>query len=115
MAITIDLSEISQSLDRLRTDIHYDEARDTLNEASRRLRRVISPFQFDDDLKNTIARLKEALENAKKSLNNVRPTEAQQEAQPPFAVYNAIEADFAAINGLVADLLGLFEQRISWR
>jgi hypothetical protein len=109
--ITIELTEVSQRLDRLRTDIHFNEARDMLNEVSRRLRRVISPFQKDQELEDTIVKLRAALEAAKKALNEVRPSDPSKEADAPYVVYNAIEADLATINGLVADLLGLFEKK----
>lgn len=109
--ITIELTEVSQRLDRLETEIPFNEARDLLNEISRRLRRIISPFQNDIDLQETITALRQALDSAKKSLNDVRPTDVGQEQKAPHAVYNAIEAYFSTINSLVADLLGLFEKK----
>lgn len=110
-SITIELTEISQKLDRLRLDIPFDEARDLLTEISRRIRRVISPFQKDPDLCETITALKDTLSNAKNSLNSVRPSDPSKEIEVPHAVYYAIEGDFAAINNAVADLLGLFEKK----
>lgn len=109
--ITIDLTEISQKLDKLRTDIHFNEARDLLTEISRRLRRIVSPFQKDKELSETITALLGALSATKESLNSVRPANPEKEADAPYAVYNAIEGDFATINNIVADLLGLFEKR----
>jgi hypothetical protein len=109
--VAIELTEISQRLDILGMEIRFNEARDLLNEISRKLRRLVSPFQTDPELKETVASLKEALNSAKNSLNDVRPTEPLEEEQPPNAVYYAIEADLANINGFVADMLGLLEKK----
>jgi hypothetical protein len=109
--ITIELTEISQRLDKLGMEIQFNEARDMINELSRRLRRLISPFQDEEGLSDTIVSLKEALLGVKNSLNDVRPTDQSEDEQAPHSVYYAIEGDLATINGLVADLLGLFEKR----
>jgi hypothetical protein len=108
--ITIELTEVSQKLDKLRPNIPFNEARDMLTEISRRLRRIISPFQADPDLKCHIDTLREVLTGAKESLNSVRPTDPANE-ETPYTVYYAIESDFASINDCVADLLGLFEKK----
>jgi hypothetical protein len=109
--ITIELMEISQKLDRMRLDIHFDEARDLLTEISRRIRRIISPFQKDTGLCEPINSLREALDSAKTSLNSVRPSGSSEIPEAPHAVYYAIEGDFASISNFVADLLGLFENK----
>ena len=109
--IAIELTEVCQKLDKLRRDIHFDEARDLLTEISRKIRRFISPFQNEHGLENTITTLVEALDNAKKSLNAVRPDAAIEEAEATNAVYNAIEGDFATINNSVAALIGLLEKK----
>ena len=109
--ITIDLTEVSQKLDKLRIEIPYNEARDLLTEISRRLRRIISPFQGESDLKETLSELKTALGAAKESLNAVRPIDPSHE-DASNAVYYAVESDFATINNCVADLLGLFEKKL---
>jgi|ERR1043166_200023 hypothetical protein len=109
--ITIDLTEISQRLDRLKPDIRFSEARDLLAEITRRLRRVVSPFQKDPEVGEPIKVLLSVLTSTKTSLNAVRPADPSKESETPYAVYNAIEADFAAINNSVADLLGLFEKK----
>ena len=107
--ITIELTEISQKLDKLQPEIHFNEARDLLTESSRRLRRLIAPFQKESDLKDNIDELKAALDAAKDSLNSVRPSNREREA--PYVVYHGVEGDFATINNIVADLLGLFEKK----
>jgi len=108
--ITIELSEISQKLDKLQTGIHFNEARDMLNEITRRLRRIVSPFRKDAGLADSITSLTTALAEAKESLGSVRPVDASM-AEAPGVVYYAIEANFAEINNSVADLLGLFEKK----
>ena len=108
----IELTEISQKLDKLPQEIHFNEARDLLNEISRRLRRATSPFAKDSVFGETIAELREALDAAKVALNKVRPTDQVTTTEgAPHAVYFAVEGDFATINSIVADLLGLFEKK----
>jgi hypothetical protein len=109
--ITIELTEISQRLDKLGMEIKFNEARDLINEVSRRLRRLVSPFQSDEEFSETINTLKEALSSAKNALNDVRPEGENKDVDAPHSVYYAIEGDLATINGIVADLLGLFEKR----
>ena len=48
--ITIELTEIAQRLDKLDFELNFSEARDLLNEVSRRIRRLIAPFQDTDYL-----------------------------------------------------------------
>jgi hypothetical protein len=109
--IVIDLAEIPQRLDRLRPGITFNEARDALNEITRRVRRAVSQFKKDTDLNDTIVSLTGALSVAQTSLQAVRPENPSDEKTATYAVYNAIEADFAIINGFVADLLGLLEKK----
>jgi len=108
--VTIELSEIQPKLDKLHPAIKFDEARDLLNEITRRLRRVISPFEKDQSFSDKISVLREILDKTKESLNKVRPTDPTKE-EVPRAVYFAIESDFAAISNCVADLSGLFEKK----
>src|SRR5262245_23235861 len=53
--VTIELSEISQKLEKIQPEIRFDEARDLLSESSRRLRRAVSPFAKDSTLGPVIA------------------------------------------------------------
>ena len=73
-ATTMDLTELSQKLDRIPPELLYNEARDLLAEISRRLRRLVSPFAKDDELSAPIHALREALANAQESLKLTRPT-----------------------------------------
>lgn len=71
--ITIELSEIAQRLDKLDFDLSFSEARDLLNEVSRRLRRLIAPFQSNQDLAQQAASLKTVLDDAKAALEALHP------------------------------------------
>lgn len=109
--ITIELTEVLQKLASLEPSIEFGDAWNLLTEIQRRLRRIISPFQKDSELSETITALKEALSAASKALNSVRNYDSAKEQMAPLAVYNAIQDNFAAISNLVADLLGLFEKK----
>ncbi len=109
--IAIELTEISQRLDKLKMELMFNEARDLLSEISRRLRRVVSPFAEDESFKAAITALREALKAAQDALRSVQPTDPSQEAAVPHAVYYATQEPFALINNCVADLLGLFEKQ----
>ena len=109
--VTLELSEVSQKIDRLRPGVSFSEARDLLSEVSRRLRRAISPFSQEPDLKDAIQQLRNALTTAETSLKSVRPSTPSNETAAPDAVYFAIERDFATINNFTADLMGLCEKK----
>lgn len=109
--ITIELSEIAQRLDKLDFELSFSDARDLLNEISRRLRRLIAPFQSNSDLSGPCESLKQALDAAKKALEEVRPNEGEIVASAPNAVYFATQSHFSNISSLVAEIMGLFEKR----
>lgn len=108
--ITIELTEIAQRLDKLDFDLSFSEARDLLNEVSRRLRRLIAPFQDTDDLSEPCLNLKSALEDAKEALEEVRP-QSPEDDLPPNTIYFATQGHFSNISSLVAEIMGLFEKR----
>lgn len=109
--ITIELSEIAQRLDKLDAKLGFSEARDSLNEISRRLRRLIAPFEHGDDLKAPCTSLRESLNAARASLDNLVPQDGLIENLPPNSVYFATQGHLAVISGLVAEIMGLFEKR----
>ncbi len=109
--ITIELSEIVQKLDILDVDIDFSSARNFLNEINRRVRRLLSPYQEDDDYKEQIIQIREILADAKKSLGEVRPIESEGKEPIAQAVYYATESYFSELSGMIAELLGLFEKR----
>lgn len=108
--ITIELTEIAQRLDKLDFELSFSEARDLLNEASRRLRRLIAPFQDQADLVAPCENLKQALDSAKLELEKLRP-ENPEDDLPPNSIYFATQGHFSNISGLVAEIMGLFEKR----
>lgn len=110
--ITIELTEIAQRLDKLDFDLSFSDARDLLNEVSRRLRRLIAPFQSTTDLVTPCENLKRALDEAKNALDELRPQEnGLNEEIPQNSVYFATQGHFANISSLVAEIMGLFEKR----
>ena len=108
--ITIELSEIIQKLDKLDINIDFHTARDILNEINRKVRRLITPFQKEDDYKEEINNIILILDNSKKNLDQVRPINEELKAVPN-AVYYAIESDFSSLSGSLSQLVGLFEKR----
>ena len=109
-SITIDLSEISQKLEKLQMQIRFNDARDLLGEISRKLFRITAPFEKDPQLGDKVSALRTALGKAKEALDKVRPPDATT-AEVAGATYYAIEGPFSAINNCVGDLLGLFENK----
>lgn len=109
--ITIELTEIAQRLDKLDFNLSFYEARDLLNEVSRRLRRLIAPFQTTADLNDSCSNLKAALDEAKSALEEIRPQTENGVDIPSNSVYFATQGHFSNINSLVAEIMGLFEKR----
>ena len=109
--IVIELTEISQQLDKLEPDITYERARDLITGVSRKLRRLIAPFSDDPDLSNQIAALRAALDSATTGLNSVKPTaDVTKETEVPRAVYYGIEFPLRELNNAVAEVLGRMER-----
>lgn len=109
--ITIELTEIAQRLDKLDFNLNFSEARDLLNELSRRLLRLIAPFQNNDDLVTPCKNLKAALESARSALDQLRPSGGGVVGQTPNAIYFGIQGHLSIISSLVAEIMGLFEKR----
>lgn len=109
--ITIELSEIAQRLDKLDFNLSFFEARDLLNEISRRLIRLTAPFAQNPDISDSCKRLRVALDEAKLALEQIHPQAAATTELPQNAVYFATQGHFSNISGLVAEIMGLFEKR----
>jgi hypothetical protein len=108
--VTIELTEIVQKLDSIRSDISYSDARDLLTETSRRTLRFTAPFTRDKGLSDAITETRESLKQAHTSLSKVRPTDLAKEKEAPFAVYYGVEDTFALISNSVSNLIGLLER-----
>jgi hypothetical protein len=107
--VTIELTEIAQRLDKLDFNLTFTEARDLLNEISRKLIRLTAPFQSSEDLSKACENLKIAMEEA---LNGVAPKDNSPENKPPpNSIYFATQEHFFIINAFVAEIIGLFEKR----
>lgn len=109
--VTIELTEIVQRLDRLDENVTFSEARDLLNEISRKLRRLIAPFRQRVDVSESCKQLLDALDAAKQALEAVRPEAGAPLQENAQAVYFAIQGHFANISSSVADIMGLFEKQ----
>jgi hypothetical protein len=105
----IEIGEISQKLVRLHPTIRFSEASELLNEVSRKLLRSVAPYLEDPILKTKIASVRPTIEAAQASMQRVLPTPGEEEVSG--SVYTGVQADFAALNNLVAELVGLFEAR----
>lgn len=109
--ITIELNEIAQRLDKVDSQLTFSQARDSLNEFSRKLIRLTAPVQDVTDLRVPCQRLREALDSAKESLDRLLPQHGGSEDLPPNSVYFATQRHLADISGLVAEIMGLLEKR----
>ena len=107
---TVELMEAAQKLNRIQPGIRFDEARDLVNEVSRRARRYTAPFMNDTHLREPIAVLRTELKSAQAALKNVRPTDPSKENEAPQAVYYGIESNVTQLGDLISDLLGLMER-----
>jgi adenine C2-methylase RlmN of 23S rRNA A2503 and tRNA A37 len=108
--ITIELSEVIQRLDRLDVEIDFSTARDLLNETNRRVRRLIAPFKEDLEYKSLIVSIITTLSDSKTALLQVKPID-QDKVVVKSTVYYSIESNFSELTGLLAELMGKFEER----
>jgi hypothetical protein len=108
--ITVELAEIALKLDHLNLDLDFVQARDLLNEVSRRLRRWIAGFASDPNFREAVTNLITILDSGQVALEEVRPRDNNLGALPPNAVYFAMQGIFATISARVAQLMGLFEE-----
>ncbi|TRX70520.1 hypothetical protein [Carboxylicivirga sp. M1479] len=110
-SITIELTELTQKLDNINSGYSYQSVRDIYNELNRRIRRVVSVYKSDQEYSDLIKSILAVLDNTRKSLNGVRPTKTSQDETPAFIIFNATEGHFSDLNGKLAELIGLLEQR----
>ncbi|RSH63881.1 hypothetical protein [Stutzerimonas stutzeri] len=109
-SLTIELTEIAQRLDKLDYDLDFQSARDLLNEVSRRLRRIIAPFNERDDIAQLKADLIAVIAEAKTALENVRPQSTDGQDALVNNIYFAMQGHFSSISDITADITGLFEK-----
>lgn len=107
-SITIDLNEIIQRLDKIRTDLDYSGARDFYSEINRRVRRIISVLTMEDIYSIKTQQIKSTLDLIKTNLDGARPLGA---ASNGIDIFYAVEGEFSNLSGHLADLSGLLEQR----
>ncbi|OEC35169.1 hypothetical protein A7D25_10030 [Pseudomonas sp. 21C1] len=107
-SLTIELTEIAQKLDKLDYHIDFHEARDLLNESSRRLIRILAPFQDREQLAKLKQELGIVVLNAMTALENIRPEGGA--VLSPNVVYFAMQLHFSNISNLTAEVTGVFER-----
>ena len=108
--IVVDLAEVTQRLDQIERDIDFLTARQRLNDASRRVHRLLAAYRDRQDYAQACSELFEALTRARQSLETVYPPklEGRPEGTP---VYFAVESGFASVSDRIATIIGLFENR----
>lgn len=107
-SLTIELTEIAQRLDKLNYNIDFQEARDLLNETSRRLIRIIAPFQDREDLGALKAQLLSIISGAMGALESIRPEGGGELL--PNTVYFAMQLHFSNISNLTAEITGVLRE-----
>ena len=111
-ATTLELISLPTILANPPKKISYFKARDALAAVTPRLRKIISTYEHETDIADKLQSLRKSLDDAQVSLAGVRRTNPTvQETDAPYAVYNAIEGHFAAINAQIGELQGIFEQK----
>lgn len=108
--ITIELSEIVQGIDKLDSKMSFSDARNLLSEISRKIRRLIAPFQDSVKFSTVSCSLKKALDDAKSALDNLTPEYDVDNELPSNSVYFALQGHFSNIGNLVAEMMGLCEK-----
>ncbi|WP_340600922.1 hypothetical protein [Acinetobacter sp. HZNU-JH01] len=106
--VVIELTEVTQRLDRLDYSLTFSQARDLLSEVSRRCFRLIAPFQEETDIKDYCTALKDSLTLAKTELNQLTPS---GEDETPNAIYFGMQSYLGDITNNIAQILGLLEKR----
>ncbi|WP_180036583.1 MULTISPECIES: hypothetical protein [unclassified Acinetobacter] len=106
--VVIEFTEIMQRLDKLDYSLTFFQARDLLSEVSRRCRRLIAPFQEENDLKTICESLKTSLTVAKSQLDLLIPSSGDE---TPNSIYFGMQSSLGDITNHVAEILGLLEKR----
>jgi len=69
--ITLELAEIVSGMDTLDSkNVTYPSARDSINELTRKLTRLLSPFQNDEAFAGPVTEVRKALSEIKESFKN---------------------------------------------
>lgn len=109
LTVVVDLTEIALRLERIDSNIDFGEARQLLNDASRRIHRLLAPYRAHSDYDQHCSQLYQALANARVSLETMYP-ESSDEGRAGTTIFFATEKHFALISNHIATILGLFEQ-----
>lgn len=110
-SITIDLTEITQRLDKISIDLTYSDARDFYSEINRRLRRITSVLTVEPTYSQKTSEILLTLTALKTNLDEVRQIGQINANSDGINIFYAIEGEFSNLSGQLADLSGLLEQR----
>lgn len=110
-AVVIELTEISQKLDRVDQIQSFYQARDFLSETSRRLVRVTSALEGNDGFSSTCLALRQSIDEARKALQGTMVTDNDGQLIEVGSVYFAIQGNVADINNNIATIIGLIERK----
>ncbi|MRX70307.1 hypothetical protein SAMN06265349_101688 [Flavobacterium resistens] len=110
-SITIDLTEITQRLDKISIDLTYSDARDFYSEINRRLRRITSVLTVEPSYTQKTSEILLTLAALKNNLDEVRQVGQNNTTADGINIFYAIEGEFSNLSGHLADLAGLLEQR----
>ncbi len=111
-SVTVELTEVSLKLYRIDNRISFFSARELLNEISRKIIRLLATVSYikKDILRDKSKEIVEHLEQAKKALNDVKPTSIGiDEEIENESVYFAIEDYLFVLGTKIAELTGILE------
>ena len=111
--ITIELSEIINKLQNISSGISFSEARSLYNEVNIKIKRYTVSFKLESEYKTNIELINDLLKKISEILDEVKPNENQNENVVKDSIYNAIESHFSHLSGLLAELMGNFENKTS--
>lgn len=111
-SITIELTEITQRLDKINPNLDYSTARDFFNEVSRRIRRSLSSISQHPEFSQKTNQIITTLNGIKKNLDDVRKTALEDKSLlEGIDIYLIIEGEFSTLSGDLAELCGILEQK----
>lgn len=108
--IVVELTEVTQRLDQIERDIDFLTARQRLNDASRRVHRLLAAYRDHEGYTQACTELFNALTHARQQLETAYPEQpgSKPEGTP---VYFAVESGFASVSDRIATIIGLFENQ----
>lgn len=104
--IVVELTEVALRLERFDDHADFRSARNLLTETTRRVRRLIAPFQDSEAYRASCDELKGTMARAKEELAKLRPGGPDEAAN---TVYFALQEIFTDLGAQIAEIIGRFE------